>query len=120
MSWEEIYRSRLTTAEEAVTHIKSGDRVVLGHAAGEPTCLIDAMVRNAAAYRNVEIDHMLVLGDCAYCRPEYAENFRHNALFVSPPAREAVENGRADYTPTFFSRAPRLFETTLPVDVALV
>ena len=111
MSWEEIYRSRLTTAEEAVTHIKSGDRVVLGHAAGEPTCLIDAMVRNAAAYRNVEIDHMLVLGDCAYCRPEYAENFRHNALFVSP---------RADYTPTFFYRAPRLFETTLPVDVALV
>lgn len=120
MSWEEIYRSRLTTAEEAVTHIKSGDRVVLGHAAGEPTCLTDAMVRNAAAYRDVEIDHMLVLGDCAYCRPEYVENFHHNALFVSPPAREAVENGRADFTPTFFYRAPRLFETTLPVDVALV
>ena len=120
MSWEEIYRSRLTTAEEAVTHIKSGDRVVLGHAAGEPTCLTDAMVRNAAAYRDVEIDHMLVLGDCAYCRPEYAENFHHNALFVSPPAREAVENGRADFTPTFFYRAPRLFEMTLPVDVALV
>ena len=120
MSWEEIYRSRLTTAEEAVTHIRSGDRVVLGHAAGEPTCLTDAMVRNAAAYRDVEIDHMLVLGDCAYCHPEYAENFRHNALFVSPPAREAVENGRADFTPTFFYRAPRLFETTLPVDVALV
>ena len=120
MSWEEIYRSRLTTAAEAVTHIRSGDRVVLGHAAGEPTCLTDAMVRNAAAYRDVEIDHMLVLGDCAYCHPEYAENFRHNALFVSPPAREAVENGRADFTPTFFYRAPRLFETTLPVDVALV
>lgn len=120
MSWEEIYRSRLTTAEEAVTHIKSGDRVVLGHAAGEPTCLTDAMVRNAAAYRDVEIDHMLVLGGCAYCLPEYAENFRHNALFVSPPAREAVEHGRADFTPTFFYRAPRLFETTLPVDVALV
>ena len=120
MSWEEIYRSRLTTAEEAVTHIRSGDRVVLGHAAGEPTCLTDAMVRNAAAYRDVEIDHMLVLGSCAYCRPEYAENFRHNALFVSPPAREAVEHGRADFTPTFFYRAPRLFETTLPVDVALV
>lgn len=120
MSWEEIYRSRLTTAEEAVTHIKSGDRVVLGHAAGEPTCLTDAMVRNAAAYRDVEIDHMLVLGDCAYCHPEYAENFRHNALFASPPTREAVENGQADFTPTFFYRAPRLFETTLPVDVALV
>ena len=120
MSWKEHYRSRLTTAEEAVTHIKSGDRVVLGHAAGEPTWLTDAMVRNAAAYRGVEIDHMLVLGACAYCQPEYAENFRHNALFVSPPARKAVESGLADFTPTFFYRAPQLFETTLPVDVALI
>lgn len=120
MSWKEHYRSRLTTAEEAVTHIKSGDRVVLGHAAGEPTWLTDTMVRNAAAYRGVEIDHMLVLGACAYCQPEYAENFRHNALFVSPPARKAVESGLADFTPTFFYRAPQLFETTLPVDVALI
>lgn len=120
MSWKEHYRSRLTTAEEAVTHIESGDRVVLGHAAGEPTWLTDAMVRNAAAYRGVEIDHMLVLGACAYCQPEYAENFRHNALFVSPPARKAVESGLADFTPTFFYRAPQLFETTLPVDVALI
>ncbi len=120
MSWKETYRTRLTTADEAVTHIKSGDRVVLGHACGEPSHLIDAMVRNAKAYRNVEIVHMLVKGECAYCRPEYTENFHHNALFVSPPAREAVESGRADYTPAFFYQSPRLFETTLPVDVAVV
>ena len=106
MNWKEHYRSRLTTADEAVTHIKSGNRVVLGHAAGEPTWLTDAMVRHAAAYRGVEIDHMLVLGACAYCRPEYAESFRHNALFVSPPARETVKNGMADFTPTFFIGHP--------------
>ena len=27
MNWKDTYRSRLTTAEEAVAHIKSGDRV---------------------------------------------------------------------------------------------
>ena len=46
MSWKDIYRERLTTADEAVKHIKSGDRVVIGHAAGEPTAVINAMVRN--------------------------------------------------------------------------
>lgn len=120
MNWKDTYRSRLTTAEEAVAHIKSGDRVVLGHAAGEPLHLTQAMVRNAAAYSNVEIAHMLVLGSCDYCRPEYADNFRHNALFVSPPARNAIESGQADFTPGYFYRVPRLFEAALPIDVALI
>lgn len=110
--------------KHSAVRVRGGYRLFYGMlratAAGEPTCLTDAMVRNAAAYRDVEIDHMLVLGGCAYCLPEYAENFCHNALFVSPPAREAVEQGRANFTPTFFYRVPRLFETTLPVDVALV
>ena len=120
MNWKDTYRSRLTTAEEAVAHIKSGDRVVLGHAAGEPLHLTQAMVRNASAYSNVEIAHMLVLGSCDYCRPEYADNFRHNALFVSPPARNAIESGQADFTPGYFYRVPRLFEAALPIDVALI
>ena len=34
MGWKEIYQSRLTTAEEAVKKIKSGDRVVIAHATG--------------------------------------------------------------------------------------
>ena len=50
------------SAEEAVGHIKSGDRVIVAHACGEPSYIIDAMVANAAAYRNVEIVHMVSHG----------------------------------------------------------
>lgn len=32
MSWENEYKSKLTTAEKAVELIKSGNRVVIGHA----------------------------------------------------------------------------------------
>ena len=46
MNWQETYRNRLTTAEKAVSHIKSGDRVVIGHAAGEPQGLIRTMAAN--------------------------------------------------------------------------
>lgn len=120
MNWKNYYATHLTTAEEAVRHIKSGDRVVVGHACGEPSHIVDAMVANAAAYRNVEIVHMVAMGSGDYCKPEYAENFRHNALFVGSSTRRAVEEGRADYTPSFFFEIPRLFRSHMPVDVALV
>jgi 4-hydroxybutyrate CoA-transferase len=75
MNWKELYRQRLTTAEEAVKRIKSGDRVVIGHAAGEPSHIVEAMVANAAAYQNVEIVHMVALGKCAYAKPDMESHF---------------------------------------------
>lgn len=120
MGWKEWYQSRLTTAEDAVTHIRSGGRVAIAHACGEPSYLVDAMVANAAAYRDVEIVHMVAMGKGEYCRPEYAGSFRHNAIFVGGSSRSAVAEGRADFTPSFFFEVPRLFRTTLPLDAALV
>lgn len=120
MDWKAYYESRLTTAEEAVTHIKSGDRVILAHACGEPSYLVDAMVANAAAYKDVEIVHMVAMGKGEYCQPQYAENFRHNAIFVGGCSRDAIADGRGDFTPCFFFEVPRLFSSTLPLDVAMV
>ena len=120
MDWKAYYQEHLTTAEEAVNHIKSGDRVIIGHACGEPSYLVEAMVKNAAAYKNVELVHMVAMGKCEYCKPEYAENFRHNAIFVGGGSRDAVSSGRADFTTCFFHEVPGLFHTTLKPDVALV
>ena len=121
MHWKEIYKSRKVSADDAVKHIKSGDRVVFGHAAGEPKVLVDALVRNAAQYKNVEIVHMVAMGKGEYCNPEYSENFTHNALFAGGPTRKAIHEGRALFTPCHFSRIPALFtEKILPVDVVLM
>lgn len=120
MDWKTYYKEHLTTAEEAVNKIKSGDRVVVEHACGEPIYLVDKMVENAKAYKDVEIVHMVAMGKGAYCAPEMAEHFRHNSLFVGGSTRKAVESGQGDFTPCFFSEIPRLFQTTLPVDVALI
>ena len=49
MSWQTYYKEHTLTAEEAVGKIRSGDRVVLEHACGEPVYLVDKMVENAAA-----------------------------------------------------------------------
>ncbi len=120
-NWKDLYKSKLTTVEEAVKHIKSGDRVVFGHAVGEPKNLVDAMVANHKQYENVEIVHMVAMGKGEYTKPEMAPHFRHNAVFVGGCTREAVADGRGDYTPVFFHEVPKLFKGgLLPVDVALV
>ena len=120
MDWKTYYQAHTETAQQAVERIRSGDRVVVGHACGEPAYLLEAMVANAQAYENVEIVHMVAMGKAAYCAPEMAPHFRHNALFVGGTTRAAVSEGRGDFTPCFFSEVPSFFHTTLPVDVALI
>ena len=113
--------AKFVTAKEAVQHIHSGDRVALAHSVGEPQALVNAMLENYRAYENVEICHMLALGPCKYTQPMYAGHFWHNSLFAGPGSRQAVNQGRADYTPNLFGESPRLFaEGYLPIDVALI
>ena len=120
MDWKEIYKKKLTSAEEAVRYIKSGDRVVLGHASGEPQVLVKAMVANKEAYQNVEIVHMVSMGGSEYCLPENSSHFIHNSLFAGGSTRKAIHEGRAVFTPSHFSQIPRLFvDKILPVDVTL-
>lgn len=120
MDWELVYKEKLTTAEEAVKHIKSGDRVVAGHAAGSPELLLDEMVKNKEAYRDVEIAHQVAMGKTDYCLPECKPYFTHRSMFVGAGSRQAVKEGRAFYTPVNNSDLPRLFtKRILPVDVTL-
>jgi 4-hydroxybutyrate CoA-transferase len=61
------------------------------------------------------------MGEGLYCRLEYAHAFRHNGLFIGSATKQAVAEGRADYTPCFFSQIPSLFrDNLLPVDVAMI
>lgn len=119
--WRTAHKDKIVSAAEAVRSIKSGDRVVVGHACGEPAAVVEAMVARAAELRDVEIVHMVAMGPAKYAQPGMERSFRHNALFVGGTTRKAVEEKRADYTPSFFSEIPRLFrDRILPVDVALI
>ncbi|MGC8658056.1 MAG: acetyl-CoA hydrolase/transferase family protein [Desulfomonilaceae bacterium] len=121
MNWKNYYEQRVLPAQEAVKVIRSGDRVVQGHACGEPTCLVEAMVDRAGELEGVEIVHMVSMGKARYCRPEYSKSFTHNSLFVGSTSRQAIHEGRGDYTCCFFSEIPLLFrDNLLPVDVALI
>nr|MBC8524885.1 4-hydroxybutyrate CoA-transferase [Chlorobium phaeobacteroides] len=112
---------RTISAADALSAVKSGDRVFLQTAAATPQRLIDALVERADTLRNIEIISLHTEGEAAYVLPEYRDSFRLNALFVGKNVRSAVQEGLADAIPIFLSDVPALFyRTVLPLDVALV
>lgn len=121
LNWQEIYQSRVTTAQEAVKAVKSGDRLFLTGNASVPLQLLDALVKRAPELKNVEICHVLTFGSTAYAAPEMEGHLRINSMFVSANVRTAVNEGRADFTPVLLSEFPLLFKNgVLPLDVAFI
>lgn len=121
MNWKEIYQQKITTAEEAIKHIQNGQRVAVSHAAGVPQVCIKTLCNSSDRFKDVEIYHMLCLGDGEYMYPEKASNFRHITNFVGANSRKAIEENRADFFPAFFHEVPAMIRNkTLKIDVALV
>ncbi len=121
MSWELEYKNKLRTAEEALRCVKSGMRVYIQPGCAEPETLVEALMRRAPFVQDVEIVHMMTMGAAPYVAPEMAGHFRHNAMFIGGNVREAINEGRADYTPIYLSEIEALFESgAMPIDVALL
>jgi 4-hydroxybutyrate CoA-transferase len=109
------------SAAQALKAVRSGDRVWIQSGCGTPTELVSALVGRAPEVIDVEIVHMMTLGNADYTKPECEGHFRHRGLFLGANVREAVAEGRADYTPIFLSEIEGLFESgALPLDVVLM
>lgn len=112
---------RIVDVDEAVSVVRSGDRVFIHSVAGAPQRLIRALTARAPELRGVEIVQLHTEGEAPYAAPELAESFHVEALFVGPNMRDAVARGNADYVPVFLSEVPTLFRSGIvPLDVALV
>lgn len=120
MYWKEIYESKRVTAEEAIQAINDGDKVVTGFACGEPTGIIDAMIKNYEDFHNVEIINMLTLGDSPWVRPEMKGHFKLNCLFASPSNRKEISDGRCEFTTSHFYEIPDVIKNYICPRVAIV
>ncbi len=122
MDWMNRVKNRLISAEEAVTFIKSNQRIFLTGNVSVPKKLLSALVKYAPDnLENVEIMQALTIGGSDYVAPNMEGHLRVNSIFISSNIREAVNQGRADFTPVMLSEFPLLFkEGILPLDVALV
>ncbi len=121
MAWMDSYRTKVMSAREALRCVESHMRVYIQPGCAEPETLVGALIERGPCVRDVEIVHLLTMGRADYIAPEMAGHFRHNAMFIGANVREAVNDGRADYTPIFLSEIESLFESgEMLIDVALI
>jgi 4-hydroxybutyrate CoA-transferase len=121
MSWVDDYKKKLVTAEDAVSVIKSSDRVYISGNAATPYVLMNALASRKDELEDVELVHVLLLGDDPLSKPEMEGHFRHNSLFVGPADRKAINEGRADYIPIFLHQIPGLiYSGQMPLNVTML
>ena len=120
VNWKERYNDKVMSPEQAVRHVRHGQRVFIGSGAGEPQTLVEALSAREDI-SDTEIVHILTLGVATYAEPRFGDRFRHNAYFIGPNVRDAVSEGRADYTPIFLSEIADQFRTgRVVIDVAMI
>ena len=119
-SWKKRYADKVKTAKEALSSIHHGQRIFIGSGAAQPQTLVDAL-SSREDILDTEIVHIMTLGIAPYVERDLDQRFRHNAFFIGTNVRDAVAQGRADYTPMFLSEIPRLFKSGRKIiDVALI
>ena len=115
------YRARIMPADVAIAEVRSGQRVYIHNGCAEPVDLVKALTRRGTELHDVEMLHMATMGVADYSLPPYEGHFRTSALFIGGNVRQAVQEGRADYTPIFLSEIEGLFTSgALPIDVCLL
>jgi acyl-CoA hydrolase len=121
MNWLSSYQSKRTTAEKAVQVVNSGNRIFISGNAATPNILLKALAERKDELFDIEVNHVLLVGDDPLSKPGMEKHFRHNSLFVGPADRRSIAEGISDYVPVHLSEIPALFtKRIIPLDVALV
>ncbi|WP_294911704.1 acetyl-CoA hydrolase/transferase C-terminal domain-containing protein [uncultured Eubacterium sp.] len=120
MTWQEIYQSKLTTAEEAIKLIHDDDKVVSGFACGEPLHIVRALAEHYKEYNNVEIISMLTLVESPWSTDEFKGHIKLNTLFASKSTRAAVNSGNSEFTTSHFYEIPEIIKNYICPRVSIV
>lgn len=111
----------IVTAEEAVSIVKSNDRIFFQGASMTPNLLINSLCDRYQELSNVEIIQVHTHGEAKYMQKPYSNSFKLVSCFVGNNVREGVNTNNGDYVPIFLSEIHLLFRRAiLPLDVAFI
>ncbi len=112
---------KLTSLEQAVSIVSSGDRIFLQGAAMTPNLLIDTLCNRYKELEKVEFISIHTDGEAKYLEEPYSRSFSLSSCFVGSNVRKGVNSSSGDYIPIFLSEIHWLFrKKTFPLDVAFI
>ena len=121
MDYQALYQQKLTTAEQAVKAVKSGDWVDYGWCTNHPVALDKAL-----AARKDELTDVKVRGGVTMWMPEIAkaddagDHFTWNSWHCSGIDRKIIGKGMGFFSPMRYSELPRFYRENVSVDVAMI
>ncbi len=121
MGYQEEYQQKLTTADEAVKVVKSGDWVDYGWCTGTVNALDKALAKRSEELKDVKLRGGILIHRPAIADvPNAAEHFTWNSWHMSGIERKMAKEGMAYYIPIRYSELPRYYRENLaPIDVAM-
>ena len=122
MDYQALYQQKLTTPEQAVKVIQSGDWVDYGFCTNHPVALDRAL-----AARKDELRDVKVRGGVTMWMPEIAkaddagEHFTWHSWHCSGVDRKILSKGMGYFMPLRYSELPRFYrDRNIQVDVAMI
>jgi acyl-CoA hydrolase len=100
--WRALLGEKLVSAEQAVNHVKSGDRVTMSISHATPFTLCAALAARLMEIDSVVLNHSASLFD--WDLPGLGERYRFESIYLSPIGRDLFGDGRADFVPVSYYR----------------
>ena len=121
MDFKTLYTQKLTTAEEAVKAVKSGDWVDYGWGTGTPVTLDRAMAKRLTELTDVNFRGGILMWKPAIFEIENpAEHMTWNSWHMGGIERRAIAEGFSFYAPIRYSELPRYYrDSKTPPNVAM-
>jgi acyl-CoA hydrolase/GNAT superfamily N-acetyltransferase len=116
------WKDKVVVSEKIISKIKPGMKIFLGTGAAEPRTLIKYIKASKKPnLRDLEFIQLLSLGDALPTDEQYAHKYRLKTFFSGWLASEAIEEGRIDFIPSYFSKIPLLVSSgVIDIDMAFV
>jgi acetoin utilization deacetylase AcuC-like enzyme/acyl-CoA hydrolase/GNAT superfamily N-acetyltransferase len=119
--WQELYAGKITTAEDALSHIGNGQTIYIGSGGGEPILLTSTLARLSAKFSDLRVIHLLAHGDQPLAEPELRNNIRYETFYIGRGVEKAVAAGTVDFTPMNLSDLPKAIKKGIVhLEVALI
>ncbi|HJN52311.1 MAG: acetyl-CoA hydrolase/transferase C-terminal domain-containing protein [Pseudomonadales bacterium] len=107
MDWQEEYQRKLVTAEEAVSNVRSGNRIAFS-VNEQPIALSEALTARLVDLRDVEIHISNPIIDFGWFEPGMREFFEIKQLsYAGRVARPMSDRREIDYMPLLYSIWPK-------------
>ena len=122
MGFEAEYQKKLTTADEAVKVVQSGDWVDYAWCVNTPEALDKALAKRTDELFDVKVRGGILFHTPAiFEREDAGEHFCWNSWHMSGVERKMVNRGLAYYAPIRYSELPIYYRTSIePSDVVMM